>query len=236
MSYQQITRAQLRTRVIERLGALGPTFYRSDELNRYIQEGLRMWNLLTGYWKTRALLTTPVSPSPWFMLPGTITSNMRVAFNQSPLSPTSIHAMDMGRGAWESETTATGGDVPTTPAVWAVGSVNMIAIWPTDAVGGNSLELDGIASTPILSTDASFVDIGQDELNQLLDFIEHIALFKEGGQEFQQSQALFQSFLRGASTRNALMMASAKFRTWMGLDQDFPRRPRKVTPERVGVR
>lgn len=234
MAYQQITRAQLRARVQEQLGAAATTFWRNDELNRIIQEALRVFNACTGFWKTRLLLNTTLTggiPDVWYVIDGTITSSMRVAFNGIPLTPSTIADLDAGRKSWESETTASGGDVPTTPTLWGIGGLNLISIWPADAVGGNSLTIDGVAATPQFVNDASFADIGTEELNAILDYCQHIATFKEGGAEFEATIPLMQSFLKNAGIRNSMLMTSAKFRGWMGVDARTSKHP-----ERVGAR
>ncbi len=239
MAYQQISLGEFKALVRTRLGAASSTFWRDDELNRYIQEALLMWNALTGMWKTRVVLTTTANTS-WYSVPGTITSTMRVSFNDSPLGPTSLPELDWGRQYWESETTADAGAVPTAPQLWAPAAVNLIAIWPADSFGQNSLVLDGVAQTPQLYDDDGFndafdMDIGQEEVNALLDYVEHIAVFKEGGQEFSDTTPLFQNFLKMAGERNAMLLSSSKYRMWMGLDKSEDERPRKAS-ERTGIR
>ena len=182
MPYSQVTRAQFRQLVRNQLGSggLASSFWRDDELNKIIQESLRFYNLLTAYWKTRAILPTTAA-TVWYTTPGVITSSMRVTFNGFPLRPTSLYSMDFGRSGWESETTTSGGDIPTRPKYFVIGALNKLAIWPADSPGGNSLALDGIAVTPILTTNASLLDIGQEDMNHLLDLCQHVAAFKEGG-------------------------------------------------------
>lgn len=235
MPYAQVTRAQLRGLLQSRLGALGTVFYRTDELNRYLQEALRVWNLCSGYWRTRAVLTTTAA-GVWYVLPGAITTQLSVSFGSVPMAASSIPDMDSGRPSWESEATTTGGDVPSSPTIYGIGGVNVIAIWPADAAGGNSLVVDGVAATPILSADNTLVDIGQEELTHVLDYAEHIAMFKEGGASFSQTMPLLEGFLRGAGERNAFFMASDKYKQWAGVDTGQDSKKRKLDAQRVGVR
>lgn len=230
MAYVSVTRAAFRTLLIERLGLLGSTFYRTDELNRYIQESLRFWNLATGFWKARTTITTVANQS-WYALPNSITSGLRVSFQSFPLSPSSLYDLDFGRPAWQSETTASGGDVSTQPKLFAVGALNLIAIWPADAAGNSQLDVDGIAATPLLVNDASVLDIGQEEMKTLLDYCEHVALFKQGGKEAAESVALLKSFLKAAGMRSGILRASNRYRKWMGLDKH--RWQKKMIPAEV---
>lgn len=218
MPYSSVTRAAFRSLLIQRLGALGPTFYRTDELNKIIQESLRFWNLCTGFWKTRATITTSAS-AVWYALPNAITSGLRVSFQSFSLTPSSLYDLDFGRPGWQSETTTSGGDVPTQPKVFAIGAINLIAIWPADAVGNSQLDVDGIAATPLLTVDGSVMDIGQEEMKSLLDYCEHVALLKQGGREFADAQELMKSFLKAAGERSGILRASAAYRKWLGVDK-----------------
>lgn len=237
MAYTQVNRAAYRALLRNQLGSggLASSFWRDDELNRIIQESLRFYNLLTGYWKTRAVLATTAA-TVWYTTPGVITSNMRVSFNGFPMRSASLYSMDFGRSGWESETTASGGDVPTRPKYFVIGALNKLAIWPADSPGANSLVLDGIAVTPILTTDNSFIDIGQEDMNALLDLGQHLAAFKEGGKEFTASLESFKQFLAGAGERNAILKRCATYRHWLGLDKGRQSRPLKIASEAVGAR
>lgn len=221
MAYVSVTRAQFRSLLLDQLDNLGTAFYRVDELNKIIQSGLRFWNLLTGYWKTRATFTTTANQL-WYALPNAITSQMRVTFQSVPLSPSSLFDLDFGRPAWRSETTTSGGDVPTQPRVFIVGALNLVALWPTDAAGNKTLTVDGLAATPILTADSGaggVIDIGQDEFSALLDYCQHMAAFKQGGVEFKASDALMKSFLQTAAERSSILKESAAYRKYMGLDK-----------------
>lgn len=237
MAYVQVNRAQFRALVRNQLGSggLSTSFWRDTELNFIIQESLRFYNLLTGYWKDRSTTAT-VPGLVWYGMPGNVTSSMRVTFNGFPLRPESLYNMDFARSGWESETTADGGDVPTRPKYFVIGGLANVGIWPADAVGNNSLILDGIAVTPLLTNDANFIDVGQEDMNHLLDLCQHIAAFKEGGKEFQASMESFKSFLQGAGERNAILKRCATYRKWLGLDTGRQKRPLKIAAESVGAR
>src|SRR5512147_49845 len=124
MAYQQITRAQFRTRLNDRLGGAALPFWTDDEKNGLLQESLRTFNLLTGFWRTRQLIVT-VANQVWYVINGSITSTMRVAFNSHPLSPVALYDLDSGEQYWESETTASGGVVPDSPQMYGIGALNL---------------------------------------------------------------------------------------------------------------
>lgn len=237
MPYSQYNRAQLRGLVQNQLGPAASVFWRDDELNQYIQLGLRFLNMLMGYWKTRTTITTGVD-TVWYAMPGAVTSSMRVTFQGVPLSPVSSFDMDYARTNWEGETTASGGDVPTQPQFFIVTGFNLVGIWPADHAGNSAMTVDGIASTPILSNDGSVVDMGQEELTGFLDLMQAVAVFKEGGKEFTDSTQQFQTFLKAAAERNGMLKRSATYRRWMGLDRGRAQKPFRETAdvEKAGAR
>lgn len=57
-----ITRGELRDQIRERLI---DNFWSDAELNLYIDEALRVWNSLTGYWRKRVLVDFPVSDTDY---------------------------------------------------------------------------------------------------------------------------------------------------------------------------
>lgn len=247
MAYAQYTLAQVRQLLQYQLGAASTTFWRTAELNGIINDGLRFFNACTGFWKAGQQLGTGSPPvtvidQTWYTIPtGTITGSMRMTFNGNPLFGCSLYDLDMGRVNWESETTASGSDVPATPQMWAVAALNQVAIWPADHTGGNSILLEGVAVTPILVNDGDFLNIGEQELNMLMDLMQHLAVFKEGGEEFVSSQEMMQTFLSQAAVTNAQIGASWRFRRWQGRDTDEDQIPqrwhwRNGKPERVGAR
>ena len=234
MGYQQVTLAQFRARLLERLGQPGATFYTTAELNIYINESLRVWNSLTGYWRGTQILTT--TTGPWYVINGTLFSSMRVTWQGKPLSPVSLFDLDSGRENWQSENIGSGGSVPIEPQLYGVGACNLIAIWPADTATTNELMVDGVLSTPVLASDSDFINVGEEEFSLLLDYCEHTALFKEGGQEWEISLPLFQNFVQGAVKRNGIMSKSSLYRKYLGGDEgDLEKNP-EIRYARVGVR
>lgn len=229
MSYTQVTLSTLLTRIGERTDA--SPFWVPAQKIAAINEALRVWNMLTGMWKAPVTLPTTAG-TVWYSVPSTMVYDTRMEFNGRPMDPESLNGMDNGRDGWEGESTVTGSDVPTRPTLWIPAGLNLFAIWPRDAVGGNSLLLDGVRRTPVLSADADFIDIGQAELDALLGECVHILAFSEAGQRWAATQQLHKNFLIAAAEQNARLNASVFFRNAMGLDLNRYARPmeRAMTP------
>lgn len=229
MAFEQLTRAELRTRLQGRYEAV--PFWTTDEANDAINESLWAWNLLTGRWKRRVVL--PTTPMQYELaLPSDLTFRMRVLWNGLPLSPTSRDELNYGRPGWRQETTASGGSTPTRPTLWAPVSLSLIYIWPIDAVGHNSWLVDGVSDTPILITDDQYVDLGESDVNLLLGYALHTVCLKQGGDSWAATRDLFTAFLAAAGAENSLITTSQAYRQFLGLDRrDL--KPNKGAPSSV---
>jgi len=230
MPYQQVTLATLRQELKDEYESV--PFWLDSEATTALNESLRVWNLLTGYWKRREIIPT-VAGQVWYPLTSSMVYGVRVAFCDYPLEVSSIHDLDNGRPNWEAHTTATGGIVPTRPWLFAPAGLFLIAIWPADAAGGNTLVVDSVRQTPVLTLDADFVDLNQSEHRPLLQYALHYLAFKEGGRRFEATKAYYQRFLLAAGDMNQLLRASTWFRKEMGLDLGRIQRPPRAA--KVGV-
>ena len=217
MPYTQITLAQLQTRLKARWETV--PYWTDDEATIYLNEALQCWGMLTGRWKRRITLNTTQNTYE-LGLPASMTYRMRVAFNGYPLSPTSVDDLNNGQAAWRTQTTADGGSIPTRPTLWAPVSLNLIYLWPQDAVGNNGLVLDGVSDTPVLVNAGDFVDLSEADVNLLLGYALHAASLKKGGPWFAATQHLFKAFLLAAGEENTLITTSQMYRRAAGLDDD----------------
>jgi len=187
------------------------------EAQTAINEALCVWNSMTGFWKRQIEIAT--TATNWdYALPESIVFGMRVEFNGKPLNLSSLGDMDYGHPGWQSQTTATGGNVPNEPKNWLPLSIDMIAIWPADAVGGNVLTLDGVSATPQLVNPSDYIDIGAEELSAILGYALHALAFKEGGARFAGTMKYFTEFLKQAAEENDQLTQSSMFRSFIGLD------------------
>lgn len=229
MAYVQVTAAQLRAQFYEQVSG-NTAFWRTDEVNRLLKESFRFYNCLTGYWRDTITLGTTTSGQTWYTVPQTLTYILRVEVNQRPLDSTTLWDLDYGRPGWEDETVATGAF----PTMFAPAGTNLFALWPTPSSSTDPLVVEGVVPAPD-PTAVPFVNIGQADLEAILDYAEHLAQFKEGGEEFDASQLWFQDFLKDAASRNSLLAHNSRWRGFMGLT-DKPKRPLRDTPEKVGPR
>ena len=196
-TYQQYTLTQILQLLAFKYDSV--PFWSTDEAVDAINEALLMWNLMTGFWKDTITLTTSLTANYDYDLPDSIVFGMRVEFNGKPLNLSSRFDMDGGHPGWQSQTTADGGNVPNEPKNWLPLSMARIAIWPADAVGGNTLTVNGVSDTPLLVDAGDFIDIGAEELGVILGYALHVLSFKEGGARFAATAHYFTEFLQSAA-------------------------------------
>jgi hypothetical protein len=232
MPYLTTTLADLTTQMTQRWDQA--VFWTPEEARLALNEVLRDWNLLTGRWRRRLTLSTGAGTVE-YALGATLTYGMRViVVGARPLTPSSILELDLARPTWRSETTASGGDVPTVPTIWAPISLQRIAIWPATATAGvNNLLVDGVANTPVLIEQADTVDVGEEILDYLVDMALHVAAFKEAGPRWRATQKYFDAFLQAAMEENGLLKTSQAFRRWAGLDRRRDLQPTKGAPNQL---
>lgn len=223
--YQQVTLADLQTLLAQQWD--GSAFWTAEEARLAINEALRIYSLLTGFWKRRVPPIPTVANQVFYFVPGALTVNLRMTFNLLNMTIGSLSEYDNGCPNWQSETTASGGDVPTRPMAYIPVGLTQFAIWPADAAGGGSLLLDGVAATPVLIAPTDYLDLGQEEITILLGEALHIVAFKERGPRWAATAVKHQAFLAACADRNKRLATNAYFRKFLGLDQQKNQRPER---------
>jgi hypothetical protein len=231
MPYQQTTWATLRQRLQDKWEDV--PFWTDAEALLAFNEGLRVWNTLTGWWKRRITVATTANTIR-YTLPGTLVYRTRVEFNGQAMFNSSVPDLDNGRWRWMIEHTTSGNGVPTRPMLWAPLSLQKIVIWPADAGGGNTLTLDGVSATPVLVNTTDYLDIGEDTVTVLLGYALHAAALKKAGPYFAATQKFFRSFLMAAAEENDQLKTSQVYRRYLGLDVKDQRM--RGTPTRLDER
>lgn len=217
MAYNTYSLTTLTDRLTDKWA--GSIFWTEAEVPLLLNEALRVWNSLTGFWKRRVTIETQANAFE-YPLPDIMTFGMRVEYNGRTLSKATMQSMDAARPSWTNETTAMGGGVPTTVRHWIPMAIDLIAIWPADATGDAFLTVDGVSATPILFNDVDTIDIGDEHLNVILGYALHIAALKEGGERFAATMPYYTAFLKAAAEENTQLKQSQQFRQAIGLNTD----------------
>lgn len=192
-------------------------FYEDTAYLAAFNEGLAVFNLLTGRFRRRETLTT-VAGQYLYTLSASMLYRTRFEISQQPMVSSSREDLNNARPNWRSETTTTGGAVPTRPLCWIPISLRTVYIWPADAAGGLTLTIDGVSATPVLVEDGDTLNLGDEHLNILCGYTIHALSFSKGGTAFSDTLPLWKAFLVACAEENDQLKTSIFFRRLAGLD------------------
>ena len=225
MPYQNTTLTTLLARLADRVDQ--QVWWTSDQARRAINEGLRIWSLITGMWQGANNLVT-IPNDPFLYVAGSMVKGTRVSMGGRRLVQSSIYGFDHGLHNWQGTTTATAG-APSVPVYWAPVGLTEIAIYPADAtVLGSAIVVDGVRNTTLLVNGADFLDLGDEEINTLLGYALHALAFYKGAAALQATRPLLVDFFKAAAKRNAVFAASNLFRKITGIDRTRYQQPMEV--------
>jgi hypothetical protein len=94
------------------------------------------------------------------------------------------------------------------------GGIDLFAVSPPIPAATNvSVTLSLVGNAPIPASDGAFIQVGRDVLDSILDEAQHLAMFKQGGQEFTSSMSLHKNFIATAMETNKRLRESGIFPT-----------------------
>lgn len=119
-----------------------------------------------------------------------------------------VRAADLYNTSWE----AAAQGPPS--AIYHAG-LNALALSPSPDAARYSITLTVIRNAIIPVLDADYVQVGRDVLDAIIDYVEHLSLFKSGGAEFAATTPLLQRFLKVAATYNRKLLEIAEFQSML---------------------
>lgn len=142
-----------------------------------------------------------------------------------PVLPTAIGNADAEDGYWQGRRTGT-------PEEVLVAGHNLVAMKPVPD-GVYTVTYDVIRNAPVPTADTgagSYIDVGKDHLDILLDYCEHLAAFKMGGADFKNTQREAENFLMAMALLSRRDRAVAVFKRGMQVsDRESWNTPSVVT-------
>jgi hypothetical protein len=113
----------------------------------------------------------------------------------------SVFEKDVIEPDWQSATSAQ-------PQVGLLAGYNLLALSPAPD-GIYSLDIDTLVNISIPVLDGDYLQIGREFLDILLDYCQHLALFKCAGAEFYATEEHFKRFMEAAGDYNSKLRAEA---------------------------
>jgi hypothetical protein len=224
MPFQAVTLATLISRLQSKWdgGVVSMPFWSNAEAIFAINEALQWYNLYTGIWKQRVVITT-IANQVYYATPTPLIYNARLEFNGQSLAQSYLSDIDNGHYTWEGETTDTVG-VPSAPQVWLPIGLQLFALWPTDAIGNNSILIDGVMNTPTLTLPTDTVNLDNSEIDALLGEALYISTFKDPGRSPRSAQ-WHADFTNTVQAHNGRLKAANAFRSAGGTDLNAQTQP-----------
>ena len=251
MAYAQTTYATLKALLLKRVGGQG-RFWTNFELGLALNEALSVWQLLVGEFSTQSQLSTSALGGEVEDLyyPATGTSDMVVAgstataplplsvwrvgtdvqthttgslFTFNKLVQVTLPELDHGSPGWRTGSAST-------PAYWAPSGLNKIIFSPRP---NTYVRLDYYRGDQLLVEESDYVQLGDEELNRILDYAVWQLNIKSGTQEaFTNTEPLKQLFQAAAMLRNSKLRGSQLYKDVMGADRGETQPERDAEPQR----
>lgn len=116
--------------------------------------------------------------------------------------------------------------VPGVPIQPLLAGGNVVAIWPPPRTLGNpwTITLDVVPNMPVPVNPGDVLQISQDVYDSILDYAQHLALFKEGPGQLEQAMALLERSGRAAGITMQFRQAASPDRSAMAGQQQQDRR------------
>jgi hypothetical protein len=121
-----------------------------------------------------------------------------------PLQIDALKSADVYRTGWQ----AAAQSAPTTAYL---SGLNLLALAPAPDAGPYSLLATVVENAPVPSADTDLVQVSRDDLDAILDYSVHLAMFKCGGAEFQSTLPLMDRFVKQASLYNSRLSEWGEF-------------------------
>ena len=100
--------------------------------------------------------------------------------------------------------------VPAVPRKLLLAGQNLVASWPPPGIAGGpfTLTLDVVRNAPVPSAGGDILQISADVYDTILDYAQHLALFKQGPGELELAQGLLDRVARAAGIELQLQQAN----------------------------
>lgn len=120
--------------------------------------------------------------------------------------PVLIHAivdMDSYKPNWQNDTAAIPTDILTAGR-------NLIYMYPKP-LGVTSVMLDLVQNAPIPVNDGAQVEIGREQLDAIIGYAEHLAMFKVAGEEWHATNSGYENLVKLAMNYNSRLKTMSKY-------------------------
>ncbi len=174
-----------------------------------------MWGSLTGFYRQRSAITFLAGATDYNVVTVVTPTDLdcfavlRIDAATYHLDPISINEIGIFTSNWTQDTSAT-------PIQWIPLGLNKIALYPILTTNITAY-VDNLYYATIPLTDADYIQLGEEDMDALIDYCQFAATIKEGGAELQAAMPLLKNFLSNAAKYNSKLQHSATFRRILGM-------------------
>lgn len=201
-NYARVTLTQIQGFLKERVGN-NDVFWPTADATDAINHAIRIWQAMTGEWTASATLTrngTAVIPLSAGYAP------FRVLWNGTPLTETTVQDLDFGVPTWQNSLGV--------PTMWANVGATQVALYPTPSTNSGTAIV--LQADPVLAAGGDIIQVGDEELQKLLDYAHHYMTWKEGISEMEATKGALVGLIEAAGRRNAEIRRTNFYRSHMG--------------------
>jgi hypothetical protein len=128
---------------------------------------------------------------------------LHTELNGQPVLPVTMAELDSFDPSWQNKSG------PPTDVV--IEGANLVWVYPPPDGEIYSMTMDVVRRTPVPTADADLIQLGREQLDAVLDYAVHLALFKVAGVEWRATQPQADNFLAQCVMFNRRLAASARY-------------------------
>ncbi len=121
---------------------------------------------------------------------------LQLRVNGVPVWIDAVRSADEFNTTWQSET-------PGQPTACYIAGTNLIALSPQPDATGYSITATVTMNAPLPVNDNDMLQIPRDSYDVLIDYVQHICLFKNGGAEFTETMEQLNRMIKNAANYNS---------------------------------
>lgn len=164
-----------------------PVFWTRAELLQHLNDGLLELNLLTAKFQSESAVFAPTTATLQTTPAGAICL-LHISRNSLFLRKRTLEEMDKENRKWMREISS--GNVI---RQWGPVGLNLFFVYPRLLASGSNLTIVTLDIPPTIG-EGTTIALDNEYVSALEQYVFHMARFKEGGAEFQQSMEAYDSF------------------------------------------
>ena len=178
--------------------------YPQAQVTGCLNNVVRKLNFLSGIIESTVQILTQANQSV-YSRPAGVMIPTRVYCEGVELEKYSLQQLGTKYRNWATDTTAAYGPV----ARWCPVGTEKFILHPIDATGGKLLEVQGVAAIIPMVNPADTVDLEDEQVPILIDYLRGRIMLKLGGKPFASASVSYQRFIR--EVKDAVLWVNMKF-------------------------